>query len=83
MENSLAMRVSNRARDFCHHLYTLASIAAEFRCRRTKTPTRCVFHAEIRQAILAFADIVNRKNVWMIEARDRFGFAPEAHQRLV
>src|SRR5439155_21554844 len=36
-----------------------------------------------RQAFLTFADLVNGKNVWVIETRDRFGFAPKTNQRLV
>ena len=51
--------------------------------RRAQTSARRVFHAEKRQAILAFADLVNRKNVWMIEAGGCFRFALEAHEHLV
>src|SRR5205807_1319865 len=83
MENSLVMSVSDGARDHCHHPHALARLGAERRCRGPKAPSRRVFHAEKRQALLTFADLVNRKNVWMIEARDRFSFAPKAHERLV
>src|SRR4051794_14548094 len=83
MQNSLAMRVSNGARHLCHQPHTLARLRAERRCRSTKTSPRRVFHAEKRQALLTFAHFVNGKNVWVIEASDRFGFAPKAHQRLV
>jgi hypothetical protein len=41
------------------------------------------FHAEKRQTVLAFADLVDRKNVGMIQAGYGFGFASEAHKRLV
>ena len=77
------MSVSDGARDFCHQLHTLARLGTERSCRDTEASTRRVFHAEKRQAILTFADLVNRKDVWMIEPGDRFGFAPKAHKRLV
>src|SRR5437870_7862416 len=83
MQNSFAMRVSDTARNLCHHPHTLAMRGAERRCCGTETSASRVFHAEKRQALLTFADFVNGKNVWVIKAGDRFGFAPEAHQRLV
>src|SRR5437773_2947082 len=83
MKNSLAMGVSNRARNFRHQSHTLASLRAERGCRSAEASTLSIFHAEKRQALLTFTDLVNRKNVWMIETRDCFGFAPKAHQRLV
>src|SRR6266511_5471678 len=83
MQNSFVMRVSDAARDFCHPPYTLARLGMERRCRSSKASARRVFHAEKRQALFTFADLVNRKNVWVIEAGDRLGFAPKAHQRLM
>src|SRR5206468_4476819 len=83
MQNSLAMSVSNRARNFRHQSHTFASLRAERGCRSAEASTLRIFHAEKRQALLTFTDLVNRKNVWMIETRDCFGFAPKAHQRLV
>ena len=83
MENSLAMRVSDGASDLRHQPHTRARLDAEGRCRGTEASPRRVFHAEKRQAILTFADLVNRKNVWMIEPGDRFGFAAKPHKCLV
>ena len=83
MQNSLAMSVSNRARNFRHQSHTFASLRAERGCRSAEASTLRIFHAEKWQALLTFTDLVNRKNVWMIETRDCFGFAPKAHQRLV
>src|SRR6266446_10690282 len=83
MKNSLVVRVSNATRDLCHQSRTLARLSAEHRCRGTQASARRIFHAEKRQALLTLADFVNGKNVWVIEAGDRFGFAPEAHQRLM
>src|SRR6266480_2250046 len=77
------MGVSNRARDLSHQSHTLARLCAKRGQRRAQAPTHRVFHAEIRQALLTFADLVNRKNVRVIEAGDRFGFAAKAHQRLM
>src|SRR5207248_10095454 len=68
VENSFAMGVSNRARDLSHQSHTLARPCAKRGQRRAQAPTHSVFHAEIRQALLTFADLVNRKNVRVIEA---------------
>src|SRR5436309_12998783 len=83
MKNSLAMRVSDRARNLGHHPHTLAGLFAKRSGSVTQAPARRVFHAEKRQALFTFTNLVNRKNVWMIEAGDGFGFAPKAHQCLV
>src|SRR5262245_54876481 len=83
MENSFTVSVCNGPRDLGHHPHTFARILAERRCCGTKAATRRIFHAEIRQAFFVFADLVNRKDVRVIEARDRLGFASKAHQRLV
>src|SRR5439155_11801517 len=83
VKNALAMGVSNRARNFRHQSHTRARLSAERSCRATQASACRVFHAEKRQRLLAFADLVNRKNVWVIEAGDRFSFAPKAHQHLV
>ena len=40
MQNSLAMSVSDPARDLCHQLHTLARLCAKRRRRGTKTPAR-------------------------------------------
>src|SRR5439155_26210069 len=67
MQNSLAMRVSNRARNFRHQSHTFASLRAERGCRSAEASTLRIFHAEKGQAIITFTDLGNRKNVWMIE----------------
>src|SRR6266487_1583231 len=41
------------------------------------------FHAEKRKAVLAFAHLVDRKNVWMIQASYSFGLASETLEGLV
>src|SRR4029077_11256605 len=67
MENSLTMCVGNAVRDLCHQPHTLARLGATRMRRRQETAARRVFHAEKRQALLSFTDLVNRKNVWMIK----------------
>src|SRR5438045_9718445 len=83
MEYSLAMGVSNGAGSLRHHPDTLARTLAELGCRHTKAAARCKFHAEKRQTLLTFAHFVDRKDAWMIQTGDRFGFAPKTHQRLM
>src|SRR5436189_107211 len=83
MQNSLAMSVVDSAGNLCHQLHTPARVLAECRCCGAKTPARREFHAEKRQALLTFADLMNGKNVRVIEASDCFGFAPKTHQRLM
>src|SRR4029453_19134822 len=83
MKNPLAMSVRNGARSLCYHAHALTRVLAQhIRCG-TETSARRVLHAEKRQAFLAFADFVNWKNVWMIKAGDRFGFATKPDQCLV
>src|SRR4029077_9193420 len=83
MEYSFVMGVSDSARDLSHQPHTLARLDPKCRCCGTEASTRRVFHAEKRQALLTFADFVNRKNVRMIETSDRCRFASKAHERLV
>ena len=83
MEYPFAMSVGDGARDLGYQSHTFTRVGAKCRCRSTKAPALRVFHAEKRQAFLTFADLVNGKNVWVIETRDRFGFAPKTNQRLV
>ena len=79
----MVMGVSDGARDFRHQPHALVRRAVQRWYGRAQISARRVFHAEKRQAVLAFADLVNRKNVWMIEAGGCFRFALEAHERLV
>src|SRR6516162_1054069 len=83
MEYSLAVSESNGASDLSHHPHALTQLRAQRQRCGTKASTACVFHAEIRQAFFAFADLVNGKNIWVIEARDRFRFTPKTHQRVM
>src|SRR5207247_4766529 len=75
MQNSLTMGVSDAARNLRHYAHALARLLAEHRRRAAKAPARRIFHAEKRQALFTFADLVYRKNVRMIKARDCFSFA--------
>ena len=81
MENSLAMRVFDRARNFRHQLHTSPGLGAQSRRNLSQAAARREFHAEKREAILALAHLVDRKNVRMIKAGCRVGFAPEAPER--
>src|SRR5262245_52859167 len=83
MENSFAMSVRNSARSLCYHPHTLASVLAQHICCVTQAPSRCVFHAEERETFFTFANLINRKNVCVIETCDRLGFASKTNQRLM
>ena len=83
MENSAAMSVFDRARNLCHQLHTLARFVAKRRPRLAQAATGREFHAEKRETVLAFAHLVYRKNVRMIEAGCGVGFASEAHERVM
>src|SRR5207237_9995041 len=83
MQNSLAMRVSDAARDLRHQLHTLARLIAECRCSASKAPTRRIFHAEKRQPVHALAGFETGKNVRMIEARAGLDLAPKPRARLL
>src|SRR6476661_6404551 len=83
MENSLAMRVFDRARDFGHELHTLPGLGAQSWSNLLQTSPRREFHAEKWEAVLALAHLVDRKNVRMIKAGCRVGFASEALERLM
>src|SRR5438874_659128 len=61
VKNSLAMGIGNRARNFCHQSHTLARVHAECWRSGAKATAGRVFHAEKRQPLLAFADLVNGK----------------------
>src|SRR6476661_8305790 len=83
MENSLAMRVFDRARDFGHELYTLPGLGTQSWSNLLQTAPRREFHAEKWEAVLALAHLVDRKNVRMIKAGCRVGFAPETLEHLM
>src|SRR5213078_1838971 len=83
MENSVLMSASDRARHLRHQPHTLVRLKVERWDRRAQASAGRVFHAEKRQALLAFAHLVNWQDVWMIEAGRRFRFTAEAHQGFV
>ena len=83
MENSAAMGVLDSTRHLCHQLRTLSRFVAKRRCRVMQASACREFHAEKRKAVLAFAHLVHRKNVRMIQASYRFGIASETLERLV
>src|SRR5205823_1845143 len=74
MENSVLMSASDRARHLRHQPHTLVRLKVERWDRRAQASAGRVFHAEKRQALLAFAHLVNWQDVWMIEAGRRFRF---------
>src|SRR4029077_20821125 len=80
MENSTAVGVFHSMRDFCHELHALPRFIA----KRSRVLLQASFlrelHAEKRQAVLAFAHFINRKDVWMIQTGHRLGFSSETLQ---
>src|SRR6266513_1099754 len=83
MENSTAVGVFDRARDLCHQLHTLPRSIAERSNVLAQTSLLRELHAEKRQAVLAFAHFINRKNVRVIQTGHRLCFSSEALQRSV
>ena len=83
MENSLAMRVFDRSYNLGHQLHTSPGFGAQRRRNLLQAAARREFHAEERKAILALAHLVDRKNVRMIKAGYRVGFASKALERLM
>src|SRR5215467_6649698 len=83
MENSFAVSVFDSTRHLCHQVYTFSRfITKGRRCAMQASACR-EFHAEKRQAILAFAHLVYWKDVRVIEAGYCIGFAAEARERFV
>ena len=83
MENSPAVGVFDSARYLRHQLHTLSRFARTSRLRVVQASARREFHTEKRKAVLAFAYLIYRKDVRMIQAGYCFGFTSEAHQRLM
>jgi hypothetical protein len=77
------MRIFDRARNFRHQLHTLARLATRSLADLSQAAARREFHAEEREAVLALAYLVDRKDVRMIEAGCRVGFAPETPERFM
>jgi len=83
MKNSATVSVLDRASNLRHQLYATSWIAMQACSELLQAATGDVFHAEERQSVLAFADVVDRQNIWMIEVGCRFGFAPEPGKRVM
>src|SRR5579864_1656263 len=80
MENSAAVSIGNGARDLLHQLHASARIGLQCRSDLLKAAAGHMFHAEERQPVFAFTDVVDRQNIWMVEICGRLGFSPEASQ---
>src|SRR4029077_18226205 len=83
MENSTAVGVFDSMRDFCHELHALPRFIAQRSRVLLQASLLRELHAEKRQAILAFAPFINRKDVWMIQTGHRLCFSSETLQRFV
>ena len=75
------MRVLHRTRNLGHQRHDPPRIIPKAASDILQAPARCEFHAEERQAVVAFAYFVDRQNVWMIEAGCCLRFAPETGKR--
>jgi hypothetical protein len=77
------MRVLDSPSYLGHQANDPAWFLAQGRANLLQAATRRVFHAEVGNAILAFRDLVDGKNVWMIEAGGGLGFTTKTGQGLV
>jgi hypothetical protein len=83
VKKPLSMRIFDGPSDFCEQLDTFARFAAKRRPDGAQASARRQFHAEKGKTIFGFTDLVNRKNVRMIETGRCFGLASEARECLV
>jgi hypothetical protein len=83
MEHSAAMSVFDSTRDFCHELHTFWGGVLERRRVLLQASLLRELHTEKRQAVLAFAHFINRKNVRVIQTGHRLCFSSEPLQRFV
>src|SRR6188472_1065370 len=83
MENSAAVRVFDSMCDFCHELDALPRLIAQRSRVLLQASLLRELHAEKRQAVLAFAHFINRKDVWMIQTGHSLCFSSETLQRSV
>src|SRR4029077_20268147 len=81
MENSAAVSVFDSMCDLRHQLHTLPRFIAERSNILAQTSLLRELHAEKRQAVLAFAHFINRKDVWVIQTGHRLCFSSETLQR--
>ena len=77
------MGVVDSVCDFYHELHALPRFIAERSSVLLQTSLLRELHAEKRQAILAFANFINGKDVWMIQTGDCLCFPSETLQRSV
>lgn len=75
------MRICCCSRHFCYDRHALLGIATKCMSHFAQAAAGRKFHAEVRKAFFAFAHLVDRKNIWMIEARGSFCFAAETLER--
>src|SRR5215470_18569437 len=80
MEHSTAVGVVDSARDLRHHLHTFAWLFAKKSSVLVQASFLRELHAEKRQAVLAFAHFINRKNVRVIQTGHRLCFSSETLQ---
>src|SRR2546423_15235204 len=79
MEHSAAVSVSDSASDLCHQLHALPRFVAERSNVLMQTSLLRELHAKKRQAVLAYAHLINRENDWGIQTRHRPRLSSEAH----
>src|SRR5436189_805494 len=83
MEHSAAVSVFDGTRDLYHQLHALPRLIAERSNVLAQTSLLRELHAEKRQAVLAFAHFINRKDVRVIKTGHRLRFSSETLQRSV
>src|SRR5205814_6520624 len=81
MEHSAAVSVFDRARDFRHEFHAPPRFVAERSNVPAQTSLLRELHAKKRQAVLAFAHFINRKNVRVIQTGHCLCFSSETLQR--
>src|SRR4029077_1129411 len=83
MQHSAAVSVFNSTRDLRHQLHALPRFPAKGSRVFGQTSLLRELHAEKRQAILAFAHLINRKDVRVVQTGHRLCFSTETLQRSV
>src|SRR3982751_4429001 len=81
MKNATAVGVFNSMRHFCHELHALSRCIAQRSRVLLQASLLRELHAEKRQAIVAFAHLINRKDVWVIQTSHCLCFSSETLQR--
>src|SRR5215467_15639835 len=83
MEHSATVSVFDSVRDLCHEFHALPRLVAQRSRVLVQTSLLRELHAEKRQAVLAFAHFINRKDVRVIQTGHRLCFSSETLQRSV